>query len=325
MPPPSLNSPRRTALLEPVAAPFAPLAARWGQLHGNIRGMFVVALAGLALSLMATVIKYTGQRIPVIQILFIRQIVMTLFMTPRILRSPREAFRTSNLKLHVLRVSLSIVAMTAGFTATVHLALPDSVAISFSKSFFVAIFAILILHESVGRHRWFAVILGFVGVMIMARPSGEGLGFYAFLGLLSSAAVGLIMVIIRKLAQKEKLATVITYQAVGLGVLFSVPAFIVWVPPTPTEWALLLLTGVLSTGAQSLNFMGFRMGEATALAPVDYLRLIYATALGALIFSEWPSVTTLIGAVVIISTSLYAMRQENRAARRNHGPLAQQD
>lgn len=290
--------------------------ARWASLPGNMRGILWIMAAGVVLTVMAAIIKGLGARIPVVEILFLRQVVMSLLLGPRILLHPVRAFATPNLGLHLLRVGLSVVAMVAGFTAIVHLPMADAVAVSFSKSFFVTIFAMLILHEVVTRQRWIAVALGFIGVIVMVRPSPEGLDPYAALGLLSAASVGLIMVIIRKLAQREPLTTVLAYQSVGVGVVLAVPAWLNWVPPTLEEWGLLIVVGVLSAIGQSFNFNGFRVGEATAVASADYLRLVYATALGVAIFGEWPTMHALVGAAIIVGTTGFAFRAEKRNAAR---------
>ena len=305
-----------SVLFEALFPGAGPLRARWSALPPNMRGILWIMAAGVVLTVMSAMIKSLGSRIPVLEILFVRQMVMSALLTPRMLRNPAAAFATPNLKLHLLRVALSVVAMTAGFTAIVHLTLADAVAVSFSRSFFVTIFAMLILHEVVTRQRWIAVVLGFVGVVIMVRPSPEGLDPYAALGLLSAACVGLIMVIIRKLAQKEPLATVLTYQAVGVGAVFALPALWLWVPPTPQEWSLLILIGVLSAIGQSFNFNGFRVGEATAVASADYLRLVYAAVLGVIVFGEWPTLNGLLGAALIVGTTGFAIRSEKRGAAR---------
>lgn len=280
----------------------------------NLQGALWIAIAGLVMTIMTALIKTVGDTIPVIQILFLRQMVMTATMMPGILRNPRQAFATDTPGLHLLRIALSSIAMVAGFTAMVHLPLADAVAISFSRSFFVAIFAILLLQEIVGRHRWAGIAAGFVGVIIITDPTGAEIDRYVLLALLSAAAVALIMVIVRKLAQRERLPTVITYQAVGVGLILAVPTYLIWVPPTPVEWMLLICIGLLSTLGQSLNFMAFRVGEATALAPVDYLRLIYSTAIGAVFFLEQPTWSTMIGALLVILGTFWGLWHERHGA-----------
>jgi drug/metabolite transporter (DMT)-like permease len=307
---------RSVTLAETLLPGEGRLGARWQALPPNMRGILWIMAAGMVLTVMAAIIKSLGARIPVVEILFIRQVVMSLMLGPRIARDPRGAFATPNFRLHALRVGLSVLAMTTGFTAIVHLPMADAVAVSFSKSFFVTIFAMLILHEVVTRQRWTAVVLGFLGVVVMVRPSADGIDFYALLGLVSAASVGLIMVIIRKLAQREPLGTVLTYQAVGVGLVLMPPALWLWVTPEPWEWALLVVIGVLSAIGQSMNFNAFRVGEATALASADYLRLVFATALGVAVFGEWPTVNALIGAALIIATTGFAMESERRHAAR---------
>lgn len=286
---------------------------KWDDLPGNLRGACWVAAAGLVLTLMTAMIKSVGATIPVLQILFIRQVVMTLAMAPRFMRDPSGVFGTRAPGLHGLRIVLSAIAMSTGFTAMVHLPLADAVAISFSRSFFVAIFAIVLLHEVVTRHRWFGIAAGFAGVVIITAPTGEQFNIYAFLGVASAGAVAMIMVIIRKMAQREALVTVITYQALGVGALLAIPAAMLWQTPTPGQWVILLLIGVASTLGQSLNFMGFRAGEATALAPVDYLRLIYSLLIGAIFFLETPTPSVLAGAGLVILGALWGLWHDRGA------------
>lgn len=304
------------ALAEGVLPGDGRLGARWTALPPNMRGILWIMGAGLVLTVMAAIIKSLGSSIPVVEILFIRQVVMSLLLTPRIARDPRAAFATPNFRLHLLRIGLSVLAMTTGFTAIVHLPMADAVAVSFSRSFFVTIFAMVILHEVVTRQRWAAVVLGFLGVVVMVRPSADGIDFYALLGMVSAASVGLIMVIIRKLAQREPMGTVLTYQSVGVGLVLLAPALWFWVTPQPWEWAMLVVVGVLSAIGQSMSFNAFRIGEATALASADYLRLVFATALGVIVFGEWPTVNALIGAALIIATTGFAMESERRHAAR---------
>ncbi len=240
-------------------------------------------------------------RIPVIEILFVRQIVLSIIVWPVIAPDLRGAFTTGNFKLHMLRIALALVAMIAGFTSTVHLPLADVTALAFTKSIFVTLFAIILLREKVGLHRWGATLLGFAGVGLMLKPSGDGSLYYGLLAILSAAAAGLIMVIIRKLAQNEKLSTIMAYQSFGVGAVLLVPTIWLWVTPTWFEALLMLLVGVTSAVGQSMNILGYRAGEAAMVAPMDYLRLIYASAIGILIFNDWPTLQTLAGAAIIVA------------------------
>ncbi len=292
------------------ATPMARLQAWFLGLPGNVQGAIWIIGAGLFFSVMSALIKVTGARIPVIEILFVRQIVLSIIVWPVIAPDLRGAFTTGNFKLHMLRIVLAMVAMIAGFTSTVHLPLADVTALAFTKSIFVTLFAIILLREKVGLHRWGATLLGFAGVGLMLKPSGDGSLYYGLLAILSAAAAGLIMVIIRKLAQNEKLSTIMAYQSFGVGAVLLVPTIWLWVTPTWFEAGLMLLVGVTSAVGQSMNILGYRAGEAAMVAPMDYLRLIYASAIGILIFNDWPTLETLAGAAIIVAASLYTMRRE---------------
>ena len=118
------------------------------------------------------------------------------------------------------------------------------------------------------------------------------------------------MVIIRILNRTESTNTILVYQAVGVGVVMFIPSLIYWITPTPQEWFLLVAIGVVSFFSQKLNIVAYRFGEASVLASLDYVRLLYATAFGAFLFSEWPRKETLAGALIIVLASLYTVHRE---------------
>lgn len=285
-------------------------------LPGNVRGGLWLLFAGLFFVIMTGLIKEVGRTIPVVEILLVRQIVMGITVAPAIARSFPNSLKTSNLRWHLLRVAGALTAMICGFTAVVHIPLADATAIGFAKSFFVTIFAILLLKEAVGFRRWSAVAVGFLGVLVMVGPSGGPADFYGFLAVIGAAAAGLVMVVIRRLSQEDSPLTILTYQAVFVGLAIAPFAIWSWVWPSPYEWLLMVAIGIVSVIGQTGNIRGFRAGEAAAIAPLDYSRLIYATIIGAVMFAEWPSTRTLIGAAIIFAASLYTMRREAQLARK---------
>lgn len=263
---------------------------------------------------MTAVIKSIGDTIPVVQILFFRQIVMTCAVLPLLVSGFPGILKTRHLPLHLTRVLFAVIAMSCGFTAVVHLPLAEATALGFAKSLFVAIFAVILLHEIAGPRRWFAVLVGFTGVLVMVQPGLEGVNLYSVLAVAAAAAAAVVMVIIRKVSQFDSSVTILSYQAILVGLIMLPPTIVYWVTPSPIEWLMMGLIGLLSVFGQLANIQGFRIGEASAVAPMDYTRLVFAALIGLAIFGEIPDPVTAAGATLIIATSLYTVRAERRAA-----------
>jgi len=295
-------------LLAPISTPFAALPP-------NARGAIWVVFAGFFFTIMTALIKQIGDTIPVVQILLFRQITMTCTVLPVLIAGYPGILKSRHLPLHLARVTLAVIAMTCGFTAFVHLPLAEATALGFAKSLFVTLFALVLLHEVAGPRRWIAVLLGFVGVMVMVKPDAGGLNLYAVLAVIAAAAAAGVMVIIRKVSQFDRPVTILSYQAILVGLLMIPPTIYYWVTPTLEQWLIMGLIGLLSVVGQLANIQGFKEGEASAVAPMDYSRLVFAALIGFLVFFEVPDTTTLIGAALITATSLYTVRAEQRAGR----------
>lgn len=289
---------------------------RFDQLSDNLKGSLVLILAAFGFSLMVALIKVAGERLPVTQILFVRQLGMAIMLLPAILMHFPGVLKTERLGLQFLRIGLALVAMLGGFTAIINMPLADAVAIGFAKSFFVTIFAVIVLKETVGIYRWSAVAVGFLGVLIMVRPGTEGFSIYGAMAISGAAAAGLVMVVIRLLSRTESSKTILAYQALGVGLVMLIPAVINWVPPTPKEWAVLAGIAFVSYFAQKANIYAFTYGEASFLASLDYVRLIYATLLGWLFFQQLPSLSTWVGSGIIVLASIYTIHRENKRQQR---------
>lgn len=295
---------------------FAQLVSRFEGLSDNLKGAVCIAAAAFGFAVMTLLIKMAGQSLHVTQILLVRQVVMMLIVLPRVIHQFPGCLKTGRLDLQILRVALALVAMLCGFSAIIHMPLADAIAIGFAKSFFVTIFAILILHEVVGIRRWAAVVIGFVGVIVMMQPGTNGFDPYSIYALIGAASAGCVMVIIRKLSATDQPLTILSYQAFLVGLCIAVPGLWYWQWPTAWEWTLLMGVGIVSYGAQMLNIYAYKFGEASVLASLDYVRLLYATFFGWLVFDTLPGPYTWIGSLVIIGASLYTVQRE-RARNQN--------
>lgn len=279
-----------------------------------MKGAVVLMFAAFGFALMTALIKMAGAHLHVTQILFLRQLGMMIILAPTLVGNFPDSLKTSRLDLQLIRLVFALVAMLTGFTAIINMPLADATAIGFAKSFFVTIFAVIILRETVGIYRWSAVAVGFVGVLIMLRPGTDVFTIYSVYALIGSAAAGVVMVIIRLLSRTEKPVTILTYQAVGVGLVMFIPAMIYWQNPTLKEWGIIAAIGFVSYFAQKANIHAYKWGEASLLASLDYMRLLYATVLGFFLFDQLPGIYTWAGAVLIVIASIYTVHRE---ARRN--------
>jgi len=266
--------------------------------------------AFVVFSVMTAAIKAIGTRVPLPQVLLLRQVIMTVLLMPLFLHDIRHALSTSRLSLQITRGLFSLMSMLFGFTAIIHVPLADATALGFSQVLFVTILAVVILKEAVGWRRWAATLIGFVGVLIMLRPTGDGLsnpyGLFAVIGALFGSG---ITVTVRMLAQSEKTATILLYQAIVLCLALIVPTVLWWENPTPREWLLIGLIGVVGTAGQYLITRAYQVGEAAALAPLDFVRLLIATGIGFAVFAELPSLPTFIGASIVVAATVYTVRR----------------
>lgn len=287
------------------------IKARWVTLPGNVRGGLWVLMSTLFFSLMILFIKLAGERLHITEILLFRQIVMMALVAPVIWNGFPDSLITHRLDLQLMRVGAAFFAMLLGFTAVIHMPLADATTLAFAKTFFMTVLAIVFLGEVVGVRRWAAVFVGFAGVVIVAWPSGEAaLNGYAVYAVASAFFVAIVMVLIRKLSQVDAPITILSYQAIGIGLLMLGPTIYYWKTPTLEEWGLLIAIGVCSAIGQTFNILGLRAGEASAVAPLDYTRLVFAVLFGWLVFEMWPDPRVFVGAALIIGAAIYTLHRE---------------
>jgi len=285
------------------------------RLPDNLKGIALLMLASFVLALMALLIKLLGQRIHITHILLVRQVGMMVMVAPAILRNFPGSLRSERPGLQLIRVFCALVAMLFGFTAVIHMPLADATAIFFAKSFFVTIFAIFFLAESVGVYRWSAVLIGFFGVLIMLQPGTDNFSLYGLASLVGAAGAAGVMILLRMLSRSDSADTIMAYGSLGVGLVMIFPGIYFWQQPTNAEWLLLAALAVVSYFGLRCNIFAYKYGEASLLASLDYVRLLWATLFGFLVFDQFPGPSIWLGAAVVIAAAIFTIYRETRRKR----------
>ena len=292
-------------------------AGWWAGASENLRGSVLMVSAFVMFSVMTVAIKLIGTRLPLVEVLLIRQLIMTVILLPLFCADLGATLRTQRPGLQLLRGLLSLGSMIFGFTALLHIPMADATAMGFSQVLFVTVGAVLILKEAVLPRHWAATAVGFVGVLIMLRPDASAINLYYLMALGGALFSAGITISVRILARSERTATILVYQAMVLIAALTVPTVLWWQTPTAGEWLLLLCIGVFGTAGQYLITRAYQVGQAAALAPLDFSRLLMATVLGYLVFAEMPAMASMAGAVLVVGATVYTVRSNAREARRN--------
>jgi drug/metabolite transporter (DMT)-like permease len=174
---------------------------------------------------------------------------------------------------------------------------------------------VIVLHEIVRWRRWSATAVGFIGVLVMVRPGAETFNVAALFALADSLSIAFLVTLIKRLPPGETPLGMMFYFGVFSTIAALPPALFVWQWPTTAEWGLLVFIGILGALSQSFWIRAYRAGEASIVAPFDYLRLLFAGIAGYLAFAETVDLWTVLGAAIIVVSTVYIARREARLPR----------
>jgi drug/metabolite transporter (DMT)-like permease len=292
---------------------------RWNGLDAAARGALLVSTGSFTLVVMGMVVKVLGQRIPTIEILFFRSMVGFFFVLPVFFRDPLAPFRTKRMGMHFVRGAIGTLGNTLFFWTLTHMLLADAMALQFSRPLFMIPLAVMMLGEAVGARRAAMTVLGFLGIVVYSRPFTGGFDPGVFVGAAGAFTGALVVVAIKRLATTEPTPVIMFYYAFWTAVLSLLPTLWWWVTPTLPELSLLVLVGFLGIFGQWMITHGWTLGDTTALAPLDYLRIVYSAALGWLVFGELPGLWSYLGMTLIVASSLYLVLNEGRRGRSKPG------
>lgn len=292
----------------------SPNALSSNALSSNARGaLWMLASAG-CFTVMAILLKLLNQaHYPESQMIFFRCAAGVVAIVPFVMRAGASAFSMKRPWVVARRCFFSTLGFFASFYAFAHLPLADAQAISFSRVLFITVLAVWLLKEQVGVRRWAAVAIGFVGVMIMLRPTGGVAPDIATLAALASAFLfGVTIVTVKDLTRDHSSLTLVAYTNIFTTLVGLPFAFLAWVQPTWIDLLLFLGMGFAGVGAQSCYVRALSAADASLMGLIDYVRLPLAIFFGWLIFHERPDIWMLTGAAIIIGSTIYITWREAR-------------
>lgn len=276
----------------------------------------VAAMACMAV-MFATVKWATARGVPIFEIVFFRNAFAFVPLGIYIARTSGPAIlRTSRPGAHLARAAIGLTGMVGGFAAVGLMPLTEATALGFTAPLFMVALSALILREPVGWHRWGAVAVGFVGVLIMVHPDPAHMAtlgaLFALVGALGSAGA---MIAIREIGRTEPGPRIVFYftLAGALVGLASLPFG--WVLPDAPTFGVLVLGGLIGGVGQLLLTQALRLAPIGAVAPFDYIQLVWASLLGFLIWGERLRPETVAGAAVVAASGLYIVYRETRRPR----------
>jgi len=282
-----------------------------------LRAAGLMLASTVSFGLMAVAIRFVSRSLSTPEIAFFRNLFGLLALLPLLWRGAPGVFRTRQLPRYFVRSAIGIGSMLCGFWAIGHLPLSQAISLSYSTPLFVTIFAAIWLGEVVRRRRWTAVLLGFVGVLVIVRPGTTGFSIGSLVAVSAAVLSSVVAIQIKQLSRIDPPDTIVFWTYVFWVPLSLVPAVFEWQWPQGIAWAWLAAIGVFGTGGQLLWTRALRLGEVSALTPIGFMQLPLVSVLAWLLFDEGIDRWTVLGAAIIFIANAYIAHREAMLSRRN--------
>ena len=279
-------------------------------LSKNQLGFLYMFLSICAFSIMDVIVKCSVDY-PIGQVLFFRGffgIVFYFFIIPR--DRFHNFYVTKRAGLHFLRCFSGLIALVAIFIALRSLPLATVVSISFADPIFTTIFSIFLLHEKVGMYRWLAVIIGFIGILVITEPGISSLNIYYIFPIIFCLGLSYVAIAIRQLSTTEPVWLISFYFSLSITLLSFLTIPYGWVMPDLKDFLTLSMIGIFGGVANLWLGQSYKYSEVSLVTPLKYLALLFAIIFGYFIWNEIPTIKTLFGALLVIVSTMIIFRRE---------------
>ena len=276
----------------------------------NQLGFLYMFLSVCTFSVMDLLVKWSSDY-PTGEVLFFRGffgLLPTYFLIPK--DKLKTFYTTKRSKEHLFRCLMGLMALIAIVIALRELPLAVVVSLSYAAPLFITVLSIFLLSEKVGIFRWLAVLIGFIGVIIIAEPGFKGMNYLYFLPLIFCIGMAFVTITIRKLSTTEPIWLISMFFTITISITGLATIPMGWIMPNFQDFILLALIGVTGGSANLFLTQSYKLSEVSLVAPLKYLALVFAIIFGYLIWNETPTIKTLIGASLVVFASLIIFRRE---------------
>lgn len=281
-------------------------------MSSNLKGICLILVTLALFTSMDSVAKHLVQNYPPIQVIWARYLSQTVVSF--ILLSPvlYRILRTKNFKLQILRSALLFTATVCFFTSLKTLKLADVNAIFQVSPIFVTILSVLVLKETVGHRRWLGVAFGLIGALLIIGPGTGVFSYTVILPIISALSYAAYVISTRYLSQDESPLTSFVYTALLGSIAASVLVVPSWTPIESSDLFVFSVFGLLGATGHFFLIHAYRISEASFLAPFNYIGILYGSLWGFYFFNEVPSLITILGGLIIVSSGIYIWLREQK-------------
>ncbi len=269
-------------------------------------------LSILLFSLMDASVKWLGATYPTAQIMFFRcTVALAPVLVIILMRGGWSILRTNQKNLHLLRSVLGIAAMGFAFYAFSLMPLAEAISILHTSPLFMTALSVILLRESVGIRRWSAIILGFIGMLMVVRPGADMLASGSLFMLAAAFLIGCTTIVIRHLGKIDD-PVCITFYFTVTGIAVSTAGIFIqgWQQPPLLDLALLIMVGLFGGVAQYLMTLSYQHLAVGVVAPLKYLTIVFGGSIAFLVWDEVPDLQSVFGISIIIVSGLYTLHRE---------------
>ena len=276
---------------------------------GLLRAVIFMVIGGVSIALMQAAVKLISWELHPFIITLYRAGLVFVVLLPILFWRGRAVFNTSSIRLQVVRGGIGGLGMLCVFTGLSMISLAEVTVLLFTVPIFATLLSIVFLSEKVGVRRWTAIFVGFLGILIIARPQGSVSTGHLFI-LCAALSWSTSILIAKKLTEKDTVISITFWQAMGCVPLAFIASLFVWELPSFVQLGALLGIAALGTVGHAMLYAALKVGQVSVILPLDYIRIIWSAGLGFILFGQLPTLHLYAGSMLIIAATAFLSYRE---------------